>query len=87
MIFALMQSRVRQKASLMSKARHFVKDKFAKRGHREADSSNSHAMKDMCSQFAKAKPELLLRFGADDDKSAFTMVVWDFGGQRVSCAL
>ena len=82
MIFALMQSRVRQKASLMSKVRHFVKDKFAKRGHREAD-----AMKDMCSQFAKAKPELLLRFGADDDKSAFTMVVWDFGGQRVSCAL
>ena len=73
------------KAGLMTKARRVVKSKFAKMGRR--DSSNLHAVKDMCSQFAEAKPELLLRFGADGDKSAFTMVVWDFGGQRVSCAL
>ena len=68
----------------MSKARRFVKDKFSKMGRREADSTNSRALKDMCSEFADAKSDLLLRFGADDE-SAVTMVVWDFGGQRVSC--
>ena len=71
----------------MSKARHFLKDKFSKMVPSEPDSSNPHAVKDMCSQFANAKSELLLRFGAENDKSAFTMVVWDFGGQRVSCVL
>ena len=64
----------------MSKARRFVESKF----RREADSTNSRALEDMCSEFADAKSDLLLRFGADDE-SAVTMVVWDFGGQRVSC--
>ena len=83
-------SRVSQSAGLMSKARRFVKSKFVKRNRREADSSHSshsHAVKDIYSQFGEVKPELLLRFGADDDKSAFTMNVWDFGGQRVSCVM
>ena len=73
----------------MTKARRFFKRKFAKRNRREADSSNAHAVKDMCSQFAEAKPELLLHFGddGDNDESAFTMVVWDFGGQRVSSVM
>ena len=53
-------------------------------GRRKPD---SHAVKDICSQFAEGKPELLLRFGAGGDKSAFTMAVWDFGGQRVSCVM
>ena len=81
-----MQLCVFQSASAISKARRFLKRKFAKKDRREADSSNSHAVTDMCSEFAEVKPELLLRFGADD-KSAFTMVVWDFGGQRVSCVM
>ena len=83
-----MQWRFYQSAGLMSKARRFFKRKFAKSNRRHADSSNSHVVEDMYSQFAEAKPELLLRFGADDgdgnDESAFTMVVWDCGGQRVS---
>ena len=86
-----MQLCVFQSASAISKARRFLKRKFAKKDRREADSSNSHAVTDMCSEFAEVKPELLLRFGADDgddnDESAFTMVVWDFGGQRVSCVM
>ena len=79
----------------------FKKHKFAKRSSRvqpvftnsqpdstssQPVSTNSHAMEDIYSQFGKVKPELLLRFGADDE-SACTMVVWDFGGQRVSCVM
>ena len=81
---AFMQLCVAQKAGWMSKTRRFVKSKFAKKGRGEADSTNSRALEDMCSEFADAKSDLLLRFGADDE-SAVTMVVWDFGGQRVSC--
>ena len=80
---ALTQSRVAQKAGLLSKARHLVKG-IAKKVRRKADSTNSRALDDMCSEFTDAKSDLLLRFGADDE-SAVTMVVWDFGGQRVSC--
>ena len=89
LIFALMQLCVYQSAGLVSKALRLFKRKFAKGNRRESDSSDAHAVKDMCSQFAEAKPELLLRFGddGDNDESAFTMVVWDFGGQRVSCVM
>ena len=87
-MFALMQSRVGQKASVISKARTFFKDKLSnKKDRSEPDFANPHAVKDMCSQFAETKSELLMRFGADDEKSAFTMVVWDFGGQRVRFVL
>ena len=47
------------------------------------------AIADMQSQFAEAKSNLVLQF-AEDDESAITLVVWDFGGQKVSrvmCAL
>ena len=84
LITLLTQSRVAQKAGLMSKTRRFIKNKFAKKSPRKADPTDSRALEEMYSEFADAKSDLLLRFGADDE-SAVTMVVWDFGGQRVSC--
>ena len=75
----------------MSKARRVAKGVFAKVGRPKASDRNTseRAIEDMQSQFAEAKSNLVLQF-AEDDESAITLVVWDFGGQKVSrmlCAL
>ena len=39
------------------------------------------------SQFAEPKTDLIIRFSEDDDALDVTLVVWDFGGQKVSCTI
>ena len=69
----------------MSKARRLAKGVFAKVGRRKAADRNTskRAVEDMQRQFKEAKSNLVLQF-AEDDESAITLVVWDFGGQKVS---
>ena len=81
----LTRSHLLQSSGLMSKARRFAKGVVAKVGRPKASDRNTseRAMKEMQSQFAEAKSKLVLQFGQDDE-SAITLVVWDFGGQKVS---
>ena len=69
----------------MSKARRFAKGVVAKVGRPKASDrkTSKRAIEEMQSQFAEAKSKLVLQFGRDDE-SAITLVVWDFGGQKVS---
>ena len=78
-----MRSHSLQTSGFMSKARRFAKGVFAKVGRPKA---SKRAIEDMQSQFAEAKSNLVLQF-AEDDESAITLVVWDFGGQKVSRVL
>ena len=39
------------------------------------------------SQFAEPKTDLIIHFSEDDDALDVTLVVWDFGGQKVSCTI
>ena len=83
-----MRSHSLQTSGFMSKARRFAKGVFAKVGRPKASDRNTseRAIEDMQSQFAEAKSNLVLQF-AEDDESAITLVVWDFGGQKVSRVL
>ena len=39
------------------------------------------------SQFAEPRTDLIIHFSEDDEASDVTLVVWDFGGQKVSCTI
>ena len=52
---------------------------------RAREVTQSKLMKVARQRFKKAKTSLVMRFSRDG-KSGITLVVWDFGGQKVGCA-